>query len=185
MQIPTIETARLTLRGFVPEDIDRLAVILSDSEVMRYMPGGEPRTREQSERALTGIFEHWEMHGFGWWAVVHRSDAELIGWCGLTMIDEPPVTVDVEVAYLLDRPYWNKGFATEGAHASLRYAFDELELQRIIALAIPENGASRRVMEKIGMQYEKDVHFWDLDLVQYFITRDEFQPGEAVYKLRR
>jgi ribosomal-protein-alanine N-acetyltransferase len=185
VRIPTIETERLTLREFDPQDVNRLAAILSDPEVMRYMPGGEARSREQSEAAWRSIVVHWERYGFGWWAVVCKADANIIGWCGLAMIDEPPETVDVEVAYLLARPYWGRGIATEGAHASLRYGFEELDLDRIIALAFPENVASRRVMEKNGLVYEKVVHLWGLDLVQYAIARDAFRPTGAAYTLHR
>ncbi len=169
MQIPTIKTARLTLRGFAPDDVDRLAAILGDPEVMRYMPGGKPWSREKSEAIWQNILDHWEQYGFGWWAVVCNADAELIGWCGLTYLDELSET---EVAYLLDKPYWGRGFATQAARASLNYGFEQRNLDRIIALAHIENGASRRVMEKIGMAYEKEIHLWGLDLAQYGIARD-------------
>jgi len=182
MQIVTIQTKRLNLRGFAPDDLDRLAEILSDPQVMRYMPGGQPLSRERSNRHLQSILSHWEQHGFGWWAVIHRADDRLIGWCGLTYLPEVDET---EVAYLLDRPYWGQGFATEGAHASLRYGFEERNLERIIALAHLENGASQRVMQKIGMTYEDQLHLWGLDLAQYAINRDAFQPGEATYTLQR
>lgn len=182
MQIPTIETDRLTLRGFVPDDLDRLAAILGDPEVMRYMPGGKPLPRQRAAANLKNILQHWDQRGFGWWAAICNADARLIGWCGLMFVDE---LAETEVAYLLDRPYWSRGLATEAAHASLRYGFEELQLERIIALAHIKNIASRRVMEKNGMVYDKELHLWDLDLVQYAITRDAFRSGEALYTLRR
>jgi RimJ/RimL family protein N-acetyltransferase len=181
MHFPTVETDHLTLRGFVPDDLDRLAVILSDPGVMRYMPGGKPLPRERAEKTLQNILHHWEQRGFGWWAVICHADARLIGWCGLGFVDE---LAETEVAYLLDSPYWRRGYATEAARASLRYGFEELQLERIIALAHTENIASRRVMEKNGMAYEKELHLWDLDLAQYAITWDAFRPGEAAYTLQ-
>jgi ribosomal-protein-alanine N-acetyltransferase len=181
MQIPKIKTERLTLRGFAPKDLDRLVAILGTTEVMRYMPGGEPFSRERAQKTFNGIFDHWEQHGFGWWAVVCRADAQLIGWCGLTFVKELDET---EVAYLLDEPYWGRGYATEGARASLRYGFEKLQLDRIIALAHTENVASQRVMQKNRMLYETKLHLWGLDLVQYAIARDAFRPGEAAYALQ-
>jgi RimJ/RimL family protein N-acetyltransferase len=180
MQIPQVETERLILRDFAPDDLDRLAAILGKAEVMRYMPGGEPFSRERAEKAFNNILGHWEQHGFGWWAVICHADAQLIGWCGLTFVGELGET---EVAYLLDEPYWGQGYATEGAQASLRYGFEELQLDRIIALAHTENFASQRVMQKNGMLYETKLHLWGLDLVQYAIARDAFQPGEVAYTL--
>lgn len=171
MQNPTIETDRLTMRGFTSDDLDRLAAILGDPEVMRYMPGGKPYSRERAEAVLRNILGHWEQHGFGWWAIDYKVDGQLMGWCGLGHVEE---LSEVEVAYLFDRPYWGKGIATETAYASLRYGFDELELERVIALAHMENRASQRVMEKIGMVYESQLHLWGLDLVQYAITRGAF-----------
>lgn len=180
MQIPIIETDRLALRGFAPDDLNRLAEILSTPEVMRYMPGGKPMSRERAEANLRQILGHWEQHGFGWWAVVYRPDDRLIGWCGLGLVDELGET---EVAYLFDQPYWGKGIGTEGAHASLRYGFEELDLHRVIALAHTENIASQRVMQNNGMAYEGELHLWGLDLVQYAIAREAFQPREIVYTL--
>jgi RimJ/RimL family protein N-acetyltransferase len=172
MRPMTIETDRLTLRGFCPDDINRLAEILGDPQVMRYMPGDEPWPREWAERELRNLIEHWDEHGYGRWAVVDREDDRMIGWCGLGFL---PELNETEVAYLLDKDYWNRGYATEAARISLGYGFEEAGLDRIIALAFPENAASIRVMEKIGMVYEKMTHIWRLDLVQYEITRDMYR----------
>lgn len=180
MQFPIIETDRLTLRGFVSKDLDRLAEMLDKPEVMRYMPGGKPFPRERAEATLRNILNHWEKNAFGWWAVDHKADTRLIGWCGLGIVDELGET---EVAYLFDEPYWGKGIATEAAHASLRYGFEELKLDRVIALAHTENKASQRVMQKNGMVYEAVLHLWGLDLVKYAITRDAFRPNQAAYAL--
>lgn len=175
MKPPVVKTDRLILRGFEPEDIDRLAEILGDPLVMRYMPGSKPWPRKWAERELRSIIEHWVQHGYGRWAVVDGEDGNMIGWCGLGFLEELGET---EVAYLLDKDYWNRGYATEAARFSLRFGFEEVGLDRIIALAFPENAASRRVMEKIGMVYEKMTHVWNLDLVQYKITSGMFRKAE-------
>jgi len=182
LQPPSIETDRLILRPFELDDLDDLAAILADPDVTRYLPGGRPRTREQTEATLRFIIGHWEQRGFGWWAVNQKTGRELIGWCGLKLLDS---TGEVEVLYLFARRHWGQGYATEAGTASLRYGFEELKLDRIIALAVPENAASRRVMEKIGMQYEKTAVHYNLDLACYSITRQAFQPGAGVYRIRK
>jgi len=181
-QPPSIETGRLILRPFELDDLDDLAAILADPDVTRYLPGGRPRTREQTGTTLQFIISHWEQHGFGWWAVNLKTDRELIGWCGLKLLDS---TGGVEVLYLFARRHWGQGYATEACTASLRYGFQELKLDRIIALAVPENAASRRVMEKMGMQYEKTAEYYNLELACYSVTRAAFQPGAEVHRVRQ
>jgi RimJ/RimL family protein N-acetyltransferase len=171
MSIPTLETERLILRGFVPQDLDRLATILANPNVMRYMPGNEPLTRERSEKTLNFVRNHWEQHGFGWWAVICKEDELLAGWCGLTLLDE---TSEVEVAYLLAQEHWGRGYATEAARASVRYGFEQLGLDTIIALAFAENVPSRRVMEKLCMQFTGEAHYFGLDLMRYVLTKEGF-----------
>jgi RimJ/RimL family protein N-acetyltransferase len=173
-EIPRLDTQRLLMREFGPADLDRLAEMLSNPQVMRFMPGGQPVPRERAAAALHNIGREWQERGYGRWAVVPKVEATLIGWCGLGYV---PELDEIEVLYLFDQPYWGRGFATEAAYASLCYGFATLKLERIIALAVPENVASRRVIEKSGMTYERDCHLWDLDLVQYAVAPDAFFPG--------
>ena len=170
MKTPVIKTDGVTLRGFESSDVNRLAEILSDPVVMRYMPGSRPWPREAAEREIGKIIEHWNERGYGRWAVIYGDD--LIGWCGIEHLKELGET---EVAYLLDKEYWNRGIATKAAERSLDFGFENVGLGRIIALAFPENIASRRVMEKIGMVFEKMTHIWNLDLVQYQIGLETFR----------
>ena len=182
MQKPTVETDRLILRRFSPDDLDSLSEILSRPEVMRYMPGGEPYPRERSARTLQSIIDHWEQHGFGWWAICWKRNPQLIGWCGLSYLEELDET---EVAFLMNSQFWGRGVATEGAHASLRYGFEELGLDRIIALAHVKNFASRRVMEKNGLTYREDLHLWGLELAKYAIERGAFRPNDSRFLLHK
>jgi RimJ/RimL family protein N-acetyltransferase len=152
------------------DDLDRVVKLLGDPDVMRYMPGGEPWPIDKAEKELRGIIAEWEERGYGRWAVIDDNGA-MIGWCGLGYLKELDET---EVAYLMDKGYWNKGYATEGGLASLRYGFEAVGLEKIVALAFPENAASRRVMEKLGMSFEGVIHIWKLNLVKYSITREEF-----------
>ena len=165
-----IETPRLQLRQFVPNDLDELYRLYSDPDLMRYIGKGI-RTKNETETALLSILKHYE-HGFGMWAVISKDDNKLIGRCGLCFLDNTP---EVELGYLLDKSYWRKGLATEASHASLNYGFEVVKLDKIIAIAQPENIASRRVMEKVGMKYEKDAYFYNKDVVYYAISRAVYQ----------
>jgi RimJ/RimL family protein N-acetyltransferase len=182
MKIPEIETKRTLLRAFSPDDLDDLATIFSKPSVMRYMPGGRPRSREQTEETIRATLRHWEEHGFGWWAVISKEGQQLIGWCGLARLDSGS---EVEVLYLLDEPYWGNGLASETARAALRYGFEELGLKQIAAVAVPENIRSRRVMERVGMVYEKVGRYHGSDLAYYVVRREEFEAGSDPYIVRR
>jgi RimJ/RimL family protein N-acetyltransferase len=165
-----IETSRLRLRQFTPNDLDDLYRLYSNPDLTRFIGKGA-RTKKETQTALSAIIKHYE-HGFGMWAVIHKADDKLIGRCGLCFLDNTP---EVELGYLLDKFYWCRGLATEASHASLKYGFELVKLEKIVAIARPENIASRRVMAKVGMKYEKDVCFYNLNAVYYAISRDDYQ----------
>ena len=182
MSLAEVETERLLLRPFTMDDVDdHQRAVYGDPDAMKYMPGRAPRTREQTERLVAFFVEHWQQKGFGPWAVLHKADAIMIGECGLNTVTD---TSEIEVQYALDKAYWGQGIATEGAKASLRYGFERLKLEQIIALAMPENIASRRVMEKLGMIYQRIAHYYKMDLAYYTISQAAFQPDDSMYLLR-
>ncbi|MEG4853987.1 GNAT family N-acetyltransferase [Microcoleus sp. B5-D4] len=164
-----IETARLYLRQFRPEDLDDLYRIYSDPETMKYLTG--VRTREATEIAIHTMLKRWEQNNFGMWALVHKIDCKMIGRCGLAFLDQTP---EVELGYALDKVYWNQGLATEASLASLNYGFKILDLERIVAIARPENIASQRVIQKVGMKYEKNAHYYETDVLYYSISRETY-----------
>ena len=165
-----IDTARLHLRQFTPGDLDELFPIFSDPEVVKYMKTVDPVSREETERALLSIIKHWEKHGFGRWAVIHKETKRLIGYGGLRNLYGMP-----ELVYLLAKRFWNMGLATELATACLKWGFEKRPFERIAAITRPEHAASRRVMEKIGMSYEKDITYQGVEVVQYTISRETYQ----------
>ncbi len=175
-----IETARLRLRHCTLEDLDELSIIRSDPSVMQYIGKGNPQSRQQVREVLLDISNHWQQHGFGRWAIVHKEEQKLIGLCGLNYFEDTP---EVEVGYTLAKAYWGKGFASEVASASLRYGFEVVKLDRIVAVAYPENTASRRVMEKLGMRFVKTTRFFDCNLVYYEISSHEYQSTDSLYIL--
>ena len=109
------------------------------------------------------------------WAVVHKDSDKLIGRCGLGFLDNTP---EVELGYVLDKFYWNMGLTTEAAIATLKYSFEKVKLNRIVAIAHPQNIASVRVIQKVGMKYEKNARFYNVDVVYYGLNREDWQPDQ-------
>jgi RimJ/RimL family protein N-acetyltransferase len=174
-----IETARLRLRVFRPEDLDDLAALFADPEVMKYVGDGKPTGREEARKALESMIQHWRRHGFGRWAVKDKATREFVGFGGLRSLFGMP-----EVVYHFATRHWGKGLATELGRASLRFGFETHRFARIVAIAKPENAASIHVMEKLGMRYEKDANYYGIDVVQYAIARQEFNPDNSIYTLQ-
>jgi RimJ/RimL family protein N-acetyltransferase len=167
------ETARLLLRPFTTADFDDLYSLYSDPEVMRYIGAGV-RTREETEQGMVRTADHWSRIGLGMWAVFEKDTGRFVGRCGLQPLAETP---EIEVGYALHREFWGRGYATEGALAALRFGFETAGLNRIVAIARPENTGSRHVMEKAGMTYERTVPspYGIHEVVWYGLARDRFR----------
>ena len=165
-----LETPRLYLRQFTPDDLDDLCPIFNNAEVVKFIKADLPVTREDTDHALQSMISHWERHGFGRWAVVEKETKRLIGYGGLRNLYGTP-----ELVYLLDRPYWGKGLATEIAGACLKWGFETRSFEHIVAITRPEHAVSRRVMEKVGMTYEKKTSYLEVEVVQYTISRATYQ----------
>lgn len=182
--MPKIETQRLQLRNYSLDDLSELARILSNPEVMKYSPRGaipKEKIKQVTQEILEFFINHWKQHEFGVWAVIDKQKGQLIGHCGLNFLPNSP---EVEVLYRLDQTYWNQGIATEATKASLRYGFEQVKLEYIVAITAPEHIASRRVMEKAGLKYEKDAYFYNLNVVYYALPREAWQPDDSPYVLR-
>ena len=173
-----LETERLKLRRWSLDDAEAYyEAILSDADVMRYLPGGVPRPREAAERSIRWFNQHAEEHGFSLWAVEEKSTGALVGNCGLVYIPNAAGR-EVEVAYTLAKAFWGRGMATEAARASVKYGFEECELDEIYGLAFPPNEASQNVLRKIGMTYEGVTdRFYNEHFACYRITREQYVAG--------
>jgi RimJ/RimL family protein N-acetyltransferase len=173
-----IETARLQLRQFSLNDFDYLFRLYSDAEVMTYLL---PRTREQTQVSLNKHIQQWQQHNFGMWAVKHKETGKMIGRCGLGFLENTP---EVELGYVFDKSYWNMGMGTEASQATLKFGFWQAKLDRIVAIAHPENIASVRIIQKVGMKYEKNASFYGHDVVYYAISHTQWQPDDSLYILK-
>jgi RimJ/RimL family protein N-acetyltransferase len=155
MTVPQRRTARLLLRGFRGEDLAPLAALNADPRVMEHLPG--PMSLQDSAAQLARFQQHWEEHGFVWWAVEVPCVAKFIGWVGLARPRfEAHFTPCVEIGWRLAAAFWNQGYATEGAREALRFGWElaSPRLEEIVSFTVPGNARSRRVMEKLGMGHD-------------------------------
>jgi len=151
--IPTIETARLLLRGWQPSDRQFFATMNRDPQVMQYFPA--LLTPIESDRLIDRAEAHFEQHGFGPWAAELRSSQEFIGFIGLSVPNfEAPFMPSVEIGWRLASAYWGWGLATEGAKAAVCHGFASLKFPELVSFTVPDNTRSRRVMEKLGMTHD-------------------------------
>jgi RimJ/RimL family protein N-acetyltransferase len=134
-------------------DLDFVADMLADPEVMRFYP--KCYSREEAEIWIQRQIKRYARHGHGLWLVADRTSGQPLGQVGL-LIQQLRGVDEKEVAYLIHRPFWRHGFATEAALACRDYAFDVLGRQRVIAVIRPENMPSQVVARKLGMRPESD-----------------------------
>jgi RimJ/RimL family protein N-acetyltransferase len=146
-----INTKRLTLREITQEDFQGIHDYASDPETVKYMPFGpntEEETREFIRRNMKRQKEEPRTdYGFG---IILKEENSFIGACGIHSVTE----IQASIGYILNRKYWGKGYATETARALVNYLFEELDVHRVFATCDPDNHASIRVLEKVGMRLE-------------------------------
>jgi ribosomal-protein-alanine N-acetyltransferase len=177
----TLSTERLLLRPFVESDWQAVHAMISDPEVIRYVPAGsasEEETREHIQTLINGHEANPPRYNF---AVVLRSEGVFIGMCFLAIGSRDDQPRQADLGYLLSRRYWGQGYATEAARAVLEFGFQELDLHRVYATCRPANVASSRVMEKLGMRREGHLrqHRWTKgewqDSLLYAVLDHEWQ----------
>lgn len=160
-----IDSDSFAMQPLQASDLDALAAIWSDPEVTQFLPcRGVPISREQTERSLQSFLDHWRQRGYGVWAIVEKNSSQMVGYCGLRYLDE---LNEVEVLYGLARSCWGKGMTTKAVKATVFYGFNATKMNKLIVMTLPDNFASRRVAEKVGFQYEKQVHIFGLEVLYY------------------
>jgi RimJ/RimL family protein N-acetyltransferase len=172
----SLRTARLTLRPLAPGDAELMFALNGDPEVMRYLPDGAFASVDAARSFLEGYQDVYRTDGFARWAAVEEATGACIGWCGLRRL----ASGEVDVGYRLVRAAWGRGLATEGARASLDYGFSVLRLERIVARAETANGASVRVLEKIGLRFEGTEEDGAKPLARYGLSLGEWSSSHAV-----
>jgi RimJ/RimL family protein N-acetyltransferase len=153
----------------VAEDLDALAPIFADEEMMEHYP--HPFSREESKFWIERNQRRYSEEGYGLWASELRTTGELIGDCGL-VTQHLPEGDEVEVGWHTKRELWGQGYATEAAREVIRYAFEDLGLRRLISLILDDNVPSRRIAEKLGMHVERRTDHRGLNHLVYRLFRD-------------
>jgi len=166
-----LRTERLLLRMFHTDDFEAYAQICADPEVMRYLGAGTPLSREDAWRQMAMLLGHWQLRGYGMWAVQELTSGALVGRIGLF---QPEGWPGFELGWMLGRQYWGRGYATEGARAALRYGFQEVGESHIISLIRPQNAASIRVAERLGERLQGRITVAGDEALVYGISRAEW-----------
>src|ERR1041384_4893478 len=179
IRFPQLETARLRLRVPILSDAVTLSSLWSDPDVTKYIPIILFRTKEELEEFIPLTRQRWEERGFGMFTVTTKENDTMIGYCGLQYLNN---STEVEIYYGFSKNAWDQGFATEAARAVLRFGFEEIKLDSISGITQPENAASKKVLEKIGLKKSPENRtFYDTECAYYTISRDDFSAGDSVY----
>lgn len=169
MSYDELETERLKLRMWRESDLDDYAELTADPLVMRYLqPGKPPFTRADAWRSIAFFMGHWQMRGYGHWAVEEKASGRMIGRIGFLNPEGWPA---FEIGWTLARPAWGKGYATEGDRRALEYAFTNLDQRHVISLIHPENTPSMKVAERLGEKREGAARINDIDVLVYGVDR--------------
>lgn len=148
-----LETKRLKLRELDLIDAKDFYDLNSNPNVIKYTGDSAFKSIDEAKKFLEN-YQDYKLNGYGRWAVILKETNQFIGWCGLKLDDK-----ETDIGFRFFEEDWNKGYATESAIACVDYGFEELKLRRIIGRAMKKNVWSIRVLEKIGLQYERDIEF--------------------------
>ncbi len=167
-----LETPRLLLDTWNPEDWTAFAPIARDPEVMRHITGGDPWSDEQIRNFVGRQIRLYAERGFCRWKLLTKPAGEMIGFCGVGIWREG---FEPEIGWWLARRCWGRGLATEAARPALRDAFERAGLCRIVSIARPANFASIAIMRKLGLEFETEFESDSVSLVRYAIDRPRFE----------
>ncbi|HEX8369890.1 MAG TPA: GNAT family N-acetyltransferase [Pyrinomonadaceae bacterium] len=176
MLLPKIETERLLLRMYRPDELEDVYRLITDRDVQRFLPDYSIE-KEEVLTSLPRRLERWRERGFAQLGVFEKDTEKLTGYCGLQYLDETP---EVEIYYGFFKEFRGKGYATEAAKALLRFGFEEATLEKIVGATHPENFPSQNVLKRIGLNREKELrHLYGEDSVYFSLLRADYKPGGA------
>jgi RimJ/RimL family protein N-acetyltransferase len=163
-----LETSRLVIRSFEPSDAEGMLHVFGDPDVRKFLPPFPDPTLETMQASVARRMAMERDHGHGLWAVERKDTGELIGDCGLMLVEG--TGPEVEIAYHYKQTAWNRGYGTEAAIACLAEGFGRVGLEHVIAICFPENVGSWRVMEKAGMRYEGTASYYGLAGLKKYVA---------------
>ncbi|MEA2766348.1 MAG: hypothetical protein QOK07_2752 [Gemmatimonadaceae bacterium] len=162
------ETERLILRTYRLSDFEDHYKLCADPDVMRYLVGGQPMSRFDAWRHMAYLVGHWELLGYGHYAVEEKASGRFIGRIGFT---NPEGWPGFEIGWTLSPEFQGKGFATEGARFLLQYAFNEMDRDHVISVIHRDNKPSIRVAERLGEKFEREMEVAGMPALIYGIVR--------------
>lgn len=167
-----LETDRLLFKPITNNDFDRLYQLYTQPEVMQYIYDGSTFNQQQAKLQVDGFVEHWQQHGIGMWMLYLKDDFDAIGYAGFRYFKNtfPEFKDAVELGYILDKPYWRKGFAKEVVPACVEAGMQHYKFPRILATILPENIGSQKAAQHAGMQHSFDVDIAGLSHMVFEIT---------------
>ncbi|HLW82684.1 MAG TPA: GNAT family N-acetyltransferase [Candidatus Acidoferrales bacterium] len=161
-----LETERLWLSPWSDADLENARPIFTDPDVMRYINGGLPLMDDEIRKFIARQQNYFRSRGFCLWKLLLKAEGRFIGFCGLQPLELDGAS-EIEIGWRLVKEQWGRGLATEAAAEALRDIVSRARLSRFIAIAMPENRASLRVMKKLGMKFERATHKGGFDVVVY------------------
>ncbi|HJQ34364.1 MAG TPA: GNAT family N-acetyltransferase [Pyrinomonadaceae bacterium] len=167
----TLKTERLVLRMLREDDFEQYAAIVADPEVARHLSDGKPLSRADAWRQMAFVVGHWQLRGYGMWAVEEAATGRLAGRIGFL---NPEGWPGFELGWTLAPEFWGRGYATEGARRALEYAFTEMGREHVISLIRPDNLPSIRVAERLGERLEGSAQIFGAEARVYGISREEW-----------
>ena len=171
MLVMALETQRLRLVPWTLDDIGDFRQLATDPLVVRYITGGIPYKADRVLEFVDRQVRNQKEHGFSMWRLLLKPHDEFAGFCGIQPVG---VTGEIEIGWWLCPRLWRQGLATEAALRALEYAFLERKLDEIIAVAMPDNAASRAIMLRLGMTYTGPSVYRDIDVVRYRVRREDY-----------
>lgn len=179
-----IVTNNLLLRPVELNDIDRFSDIYADPDVMRYIYDGAIFSKETTQNKIDDYIQHWKNYGFGVWVLIENKSSALAGYCMLRHFKDthPSLENQIELGYIIDKPFWVNGYATEAAFACIQVGFEKYHFSRILSTILPENTNSQNVVRKAGMVYQYDLDVKGMIHRIYEITADEYHKMQALNK---
>ncbi len=166
-----ITTERLILRPLKESDATIFHQLLAEDGVLRYFPKSDPPPLASVQSLIANQAKHWAEHGYGLWGVELRQDGRFMGRSGLQWL---PDTQEIEIDFLLGRPFWGKGYGSEAGRAGLKFGFEEVGAKSIVGIVHPENEASIGLLEKLRLKLTRRTEYFGMDVYRYEIQRKDY-----------
>lgn len=167
-----LETLRLRMRPVQPRDLDSLSALNGDPHKMKYI--SPPLSRHQVQEALDWMLEEWHRIGYGWFAIFEKNSRAFVGQVGLQCFEYDPRSAETELAFVIKKSAWGRGYAREAAGEVLRFGFERHPFEKIVSVIAPENSAPQAILRKLGFSCTGERTAYGHRVMYFEITRERF-----------